>query len=114
MPKYGPIFTRRLLQRHYNQTGRYLTILTKSSFLSVFIFWTYKIHKICKHFQCPPRPLSYEAWLTSRNEDASKKIFVAIGIVVFDFELFISDLFTSSSYVGVALSHNGIPESVSG
>jgi hypothetical protein len=27
-----------------------------------------------------------------RNEDASKKIFVATGILVFDFELFIGDL----------------------
>ncbi len=36
-------------------------------------------------------------WLTSRNKDASKKFFVAIGIVVFDFELFIGDLFASLS-----------------
>ncbi len=28
-------------------------------------------------------------WLICRNEDASKKIFVATGILVFDFELFI-------------------------
>ena len=33
--------------------------------------------------------LSYERWLKCRNEDASKKIFVATGILVFDFELFI-------------------------
>jgi len=35
--------------------------------------------------------IGYEAWLRGRNVDASKKIFVAIGIVVFDFELLISD-----------------------
>ena len=29
----------------------------------------------------------------SRNEDASKKMFVATGILVFDFELFIGGLF---------------------
>ena len=33
--------------------------------------------------------ISYEAWLKCRNEDTSKKIFVATGILVFDFELFI-------------------------
>jgi len=42
-----------------------------------------------------------------RNEDASKKIFVATGIIVFDFELFIGGPFTSISsisYVSAALS----------
>ena len=33
--------------------------------------------------------MSSEHWLISRNKDASKKIFVATGILVFDFELFI-------------------------
>jgi len=33
--------------------------------------------------------LSDEAWLIGREMDASKKIFVVTGIVVFDFELFI-------------------------
>ncbi len=33
--------------------------------------------------------ISYEAWLICRNEDASKKIFVATGSLVFDYELFI-------------------------
>jgi len=33
--------------------------------------------------------MSYEAWLRGDNVDASKTIFVAIGIIVFDFELFI-------------------------
>jgi len=33
--------------------------------------------------------LSYATWLISRNVEASKKIFVATGILVFDFELFI-------------------------
>ena len=33
--------------------------------------------------------IGYEAWLKCRNEDASKKIFVAKGILVFDFEIFI-------------------------
>jgi len=33
--------------------------------------------------------LSCERWLICRNEDASKKIFMAAGILVFDFELFI-------------------------
>src|SRR4030042_1479004 len=32
--------------------------------------------------------LSYEAWLISRTVDASKKIFIATRIIVFDFELF--------------------------
>jgi hypothetical protein len=36
--------------------------------------------------------MSYEAWLRGRNGDASKKIFVATGIIVFDFELFIGEL----------------------
>ena len=35
--------------------------------------------------------IGYEAWLICYNEDASKKIFVATGILVFDFELFIGD-----------------------
>ncbi|MBL7146848.1 MAG: hypothetical protein ISS76_21605 [Phycisphaerae bacterium] len=35
--------------------------------------------------------LSYEAWLISCNEDASKEIFVAIGILVFGFELSIGE-----------------------
>jgi hypothetical protein len=35
--------------------------------------------------------LGCEAWLISRNEDASKKIFVATGILSFDFELSIGD-----------------------
>ena len=34
--------------------------------------------------------LSSACWLLCRNEDASKKILVATGILVFDFELFIS------------------------
>lgn len=34
--------------------------------------------------------ISYEAWLRNRNVDALK-IFLAIRIVVFDFELFIGD-----------------------
>jgi len=33
-----------------------------------------------------------------------RKFFVATGILVFDFELFIGDLFTSILYVSVALS----------
>jgi hypothetical protein len=33
--------------------------------------------------------MSGEAWLIGRKVDASKKIFVATGILVFDFELFI-------------------------
>jgi len=33
--------------------------------------------------------MSYEAWLIRRNVDASKKIFAAIGILLFDFEFFI-------------------------
>jgi len=33
--------------------------------------------------------MSDEAWLIGRKVDVSKKIFVATGIVVFDFELFI-------------------------
>ena len=37
--------------------------------------------------------ISYERWLISRNEDASKRIFVATGILVFDFDLFIGDRF---------------------
>jgi hypothetical protein len=32
-------------------------------------------------------------WLTYRNEDASKKIVVPTGILVFDFELFVGDRF---------------------
>jgi hypothetical protein len=36
--------------------------------------------------------MSYERWLIHRNEDASKKIFVATGILVFDIELFIGVL----------------------
>jgi len=35
---------------------------------------------------------SSERWLICRNEDASKKILVAMGILVFDFELFIGVL----------------------
>jgi hypothetical protein len=33
-----------------------------------------------------------EGWLIRRNVDASRKIFVAMGIIVFDFELFIGEL----------------------
>jgi hypothetical protein len=33
--------------------------------------------------------MSYEAWLIGRNVDASKNIFMATGILVFDVELFI-------------------------
>ena len=36
--------------------------------------------------------ISYEAWLIGRNEDVSKKIFVATGILVFHFELLIGGL----------------------
>jgi len=35
--------------------------------------------------------MSNEAWLTRRNMDASKKIFVPTGILAFDFELFIAE-----------------------
>jgi hypothetical protein len=35
--------------------------------------------------------INYEAWLIGRDIDASKKIFVATGILVFDFELFIGE-----------------------
>lgn len=35
--------------------------------------------------------MSYEKWLKYRNMDASKKIFVVIGIIVFDFLLFIGE-----------------------
>jgi len=38
-------------------------------------------------------PLRSAHWLKCRNKDASKKIFVATGILVFDFELFIGDRF---------------------
>jgi len=37
--------------------------------------------------------MSDEAWLKCRNVDASKKIFVATEILVFDFELFIGELY---------------------
>ena len=33
--------------------------------------------------------MSYEKWLKCSNVDVSKKIFVVIGIIVFDFVLFI-------------------------
>lgn len=33
--------------------------------------------------------MSIRVWLTRRNVDASKKNFVATGIIVFDFDLFI-------------------------
>ncbi len=36
--------------------------------------------------------IGYEAWLICDNEDASKK-FVAAGILVFDFKLFVDVLF---------------------
>jgi len=36
--------------------------------------------------------MSDEAWLIGREMDASKKIFVATGNLVFDFELFIGAL----------------------
>ena len=36
--------------------------------------------------------IGYEAWLICDNEDASKKIFEATGILVFDFEFFIGEL----------------------
>jgi len=36
--------------------------------------------------------MSDEAWLIGREMDASKKIFVVIWILVFDFELFIGAL----------------------
>ena len=35
--------------------------------------------------------MSDEAWLIGREMDASKKIFVATGNLVFDFELFIGE-----------------------
>ena len=35
--------------------------------------------------------IGYEAWLRGRNVDASKKISVATGIIVFDFDLFIGE-----------------------
>jgi len=36
--------------------------------------------------------ISYEAWLTRRNVDTSKTFFLATGIIMFDFELFIGGL----------------------
>jgi hypothetical protein len=36
--------------------------------------------------------MSDEAWLIGREMDASKKILLAIRILVFDFELFIGEL----------------------
>ena len=36
--------------------------------------------------------MSNETWLIGRRMDASKKIFVAIRNLVFDFELFIGEL----------------------
>jgi hypothetical protein len=72
--------------------------------------WPWKVFWVERNLNCctppqalrerittPPRDcreavqIGYEAWLRGRNVDASKKIFVAIGIVVFDFELLISD-----------------------
>jgi len=49
---------------------------------------------------------SSERWLIYRNEDASKKIFVATENLLFDFEFFIGDQFTSILHVSVALSTN--------
>ena len=40
--------------------------------------------------------ISYEARLISHNEDASKKIFMATEVLVFDFEVFIGGLFISA------------------
>jgi len=42
--------------------------------------------------------LSFKHWLIGRNEDASKKIFLATGILVFDFEFFIGERDEFSGY----------------
>jgi len=44
-------------------------------------------------------PFGYARWLICRNEDASKKIFVATGILVFDFELFVGVRFLCGAVV---------------
>jgi len=42
--------------------------------------------------------VSSARWLICRNEDASKKIFVVTGILVFDFELFIGGRFSQNRW----------------
>ena len=53
----------------------------RSQFHLRLSFATYLLTKAAK--------ADYEAWLIGRDMDASKKIFVATGDLVFDFELFI-------------------------
>ena len=51
--------------------------------------------------------MSDEAWLIGREMDASKKIFMAARILVFDFELFIGGRGETRSWlIAVMLRHS--------
>ena len=49
--------------------------------------------------------ISCEAWLRGRNVDASKENFVATGIIVFGFELFIGERLDHHEYQPILSGH---------
>jgi hypothetical protein len=53
--------------------------------------------------------MNYEAWLIGRKVDASKKVFVATGIIALDFELFIGARVQKLSAHYSKVSHTAMP-----
>ena len=89
----APIFTKKFIQPSYNPKARYLPISQKwpphKSFNESDLQKSQNLRTDSMDVTGWGLALSNAHWLKCRNEDASKKIFVAIGILVFDFELFI-------------------------